>query len=83
MQNYSANIQAIIAHLCSIKRELTRETAAVEQRAHKYDLIRFSLTPQEAEEEDKIGYQLDALEEQTDAIETAIAALSTIKEWKG
>ena len=68
-------IQETVKRLRLLRVEIKQEVAELEQKARQYDMLH-DLTPQQENEADALCNRQDVAENQLDAIETAIEALS-------
>ena len=68
-------IQETVKRLRLLRVEIKQKVAELEQKARQYDMLH-DLTPQQENEADALCNRQDVAENQLDAIETAIEALS-------
>ena len=68
-------IQETVKRLRLLRVEIKQEVAELEQKARQYDMLH-DLTPQQENEADALCNRQNVAENQLDAIETAIEALS-------
>ena len=75
MQNTKASVKEILERLRLLRVEISKQAEEVSRKAHQYDMLR-DLTPQEEREADAFCNLQEDLEDQLDAIDTALGALS-------
>ena len=77
MQNTKASTKEILERLRLLRVEISKQAEEVSRKAHRYDMLR-DLTPQEEKEADAFCDLQEGLEDQLDAIDTALSALSCL-----
>lgn len=77
MQNTKASAKEILERLRLLRVEISKQAEEVSRKAHQYDMLR-DLTPQEEKEADAFCDLQEGLEDQLDAIDTALSALSCL-----
>jgi len=68
------DIESLKAQLRRIKADIVKESADLEKKSQKYDLLSV-LTPAEEREADRLYNRIDRLEVWLDAVEAALLAL--------
>ena len=74
IQNTKASAKEILERLRLLRVEISKQAEEVNRKAHQYDMLR-NLTPQEEKEADAFCNLQEVLEDQLDAIGTALGAL--------
>lgn len=75
MQSTKASVKEILERLRLLRVEISKQAVEVSRKAHQYDMLR-DLTPHEEDTADALCSLQEDLEDQLDAIDTALSALS-------